>query len=1076
MIQSLPPTKTRHFLFTFSIRVSTCLIASFHFLVRDVILLVLLSGAGLLAQAQTIRYVKPRHSGDGSGSSWANASGNLQVMINASAANDQVWVAAGTYKPTSGNNRTISFTMKEGVSIYGGFTGSETSLSQRPAINLTTRSTTTLSGDIDNSPVDNSGNSYNVISNRSGLTNNAVLDGFVITGGNANGDILDEDGRGGGMYNNGRLSSCAPLIRNCAFVNNLATYGGAIYNDGFLGNSSPTLINCSFQANSAHSGGAIYNNGERSGTSSPTLANCSFEANSAPYGGAMYNYGIYPAASSPTLTNSSFQANSATAYGGAIYNYASGTQVLTNCSFQANSAPEGGAFFNLSTYLVLTNCVLWNNGGNNTFNSGSHLVTATYSLFDNTVTNYSTGTGNKTTSISPFAATTNTGLNGCSQALNAGDNAAYNSALGPATDLMGNPRFFNNGRIDMGAYEYQAVEGIIVTAPGVNTATVGVAFNQAFHISGGTAPYSYSLASGSLPAGLTLTTSGVLSGSPTQAGNFTFTVQVQETNTSCSGVSATYALRVASDMPIRYVRAAATGSGNSWADASGDLQSQINFAGAEQVWVATGTYRPTGTPAVSTNRSLSFSMKNGVLIYGGFTGNETALNQRAPGNMLATILSGDIGTEGDETDNSYHVFNNPPGLNNSAVLDGFLITGGNANSPHNSGGGMINNGNGAGNSCSPLIRNCLFLNNRADTQGGAIYNAGYTNGNSNPILINCVFRSNTANMGGAVYNDGSIGGNSNPSLTNCSFQSNLAALGGAMGNVGYQGNSRPVLTNCVVWDNGGASTFYNGPGASVGSNYGLFESSVTGYSTGTGNLTTTASPFLSVTDSRLRTGSPAIDAGDPNSTSAINGATDLAGNPRFIGERIDIGAYELQSAPLPVSLVRFTAQAQPDHTVLLSWKTASELNNKAYLIERSKDLRSFEPIGQVSDVGGTSNGSNTYLFIDTNPYQGTSYYRLKQVDLDGSSHTYPARSVIIKGNYGVYPNPVVDQQFTLNLDEPSSAILRLYSVNGREISLIHSASSASSTVIRPGSLLTPGIYLLTVEERGTLRQYRLIVV
>jgi hypothetical protein len=292
MIQPLPPTKTRHFVFAFSIRVSTCLIASFHFLVRDVILLVLLSGAGLLAQAQTIRYVKPRYSGDGSGSSWANASGNLQVMINASAANDQVWVAAGTYKPTSGTDRTISFTMKEGVGIYGGFAGSETSLSQRPAINLTTRSTTTLSGDIDNSPADNSGNSYNVISNRSGLTNNAVLDGFVITGGNANGDNLDEDGRGGGMYNNGRLSSCAPLIRNCAFVNNLATYGGAIYNDGFLGNSSPTLINCSFQANSAHSGGAIYNNGERSGTSSPTLANCSFEANSAPYGGAMYNYGI----------------------------------------------------------------------------------------------------------------------------------------------------------------------------------------------------------------------------------------------------------------------------------------------------------------------------------------------------------------------------------------------------------------------------------------------------------------------------------------------------------------------------------------------------------------------------------------------------------------------------------------------------------------------------------------------------------------------------------------------------------------------------------------------------------------
>ena len=176
------------------------------------------------------------------------------------------------------------------------------------------------------------------------------------------------------------------------------------------------------------------------------------------------------------------------------------------------------------------------------------------------------------------------------------------------------------------------------------------------------------------------------------------------------GVSAPYGLRVATASPIRYVRAGASGSGDSWADASGDLQTQINLVGTQQVWVAQGTYRPTST----TDRTISFSMKNGVTIYGGFaaSGNPTSPSERSPASFT-TVLSGDIGTVGNTADNSYHVVNNPVGLTNSAILDGFFITGGNANgsnAPNDAGGGMINNGNGTGNSCNPLIRNCLFLN------------------------------------------------------------------------------------------------------------------------------------------------------------------------------------------------------------------------------------------------------------------------------------------------------------------------------------------------------------------------------
>lgn len=114
-------------------------------------LFLLLCGVASL-HAQTIRYVKPVASGSGNGSSWANASSDLQVMIDASAANDEVWVAAGTYKPaayptgSSGgtSSRDYAFLLKDGVKVYGGFAGTETLLAQR---NYTTNPTT-LSGDI----------------------------------------------------------------------------------------------------------------------------------------------------------------------------------------------------------------------------------------------------------------------------------------------------------------------------------------------------------------------------------------------------------------------------------------------------------------------------------------------------------------------------------------------------------------------------------------------------------------------------------------------------------------------------------------------------------------------------------------------------------------------------------------------------------------------------------------------------------------------------------------------------------------------------------------------------------------
>ena len=226
------------------------------------------------------------------------------------------------------------------------------------------------------------------------------------------------------------------------------------------------------------------------------------------------------------------------------------------------------------------------------------------------------------------------------------------------------------------------------------------------------------------------------------------------------------------------MNANATGAGNglNWTDAFTDLQEALNYLCAQnltEIWVAQGTYKPT----TGTDRNSSFAMKNGVTLYGGFAGTETALTQRNP-TSFTTVLSGDLGPSYDTSDNCYHVINNPPGLTNSAVLDGFVITGSNANGngifSGLNGGGMLNNGGSAGNVCSPLIRNCIFQDNVAN-YGGALYNDGSSGGTSSPSLINCLFLSNFSGLGGALYNNGN-GGTSSPVLTNCSFLNNTALL------------------------------------------------------------------------------------------------------------------------------------------------------------------------------------------------------------------------------------------------------------------------------------------------------------
>jgi hypothetical protein len=179
---------------------------------------------------------------------------------------------------------------------------------------------------------------------------------------------------------------------------------------------------------------------------------------------------------------------------------------------------------------------------------------------------------------------------------------------------------------------------------------------------------------------------------------------------------------------IRYVSSTGANtdpvSATSWATSTTNLQGAINSLSATggEVWIANGLYKPT-TMAGPDSQTVSFSMRPNVAIYGNFVGNETLFNQRPILNMppgisqsSSTTLSGEIGDPGSTSDNSYHVIYNAPGLTNTAILDGFVITGGNANGALYAnfiGGGICNDGSGTGNFCNPTIRNCFFQANLA---------------------------------------------------------------------------------------------------------------------------------------------------------------------------------------------------------------------------------------------------------------------------------------------------------------------------------------------------------------------------
>ncbi len=292
--------------------------------------------------------------GEKNGCSWQNAFVDLQVAITKAAdldsGVDQIWVAKGIYTPAEpGGARTLSFNLLKNVEFYGGFPVGGSDFAERDWL----LNETILSGDLNNDDIDfvnNSENSYHVV-DATGVDATAILDGFVIQAGNADGSGPPDSDKGGGVY----MYDCSALLSSLNLRENIAIHGGGIYTEA----SEVNLLNVSFEDNIATaSGGGLNIVFPRS---NPLLTDVVFYSNRARFGG-----GLNIRAGQAILTNLTFNNNEAVgigARGGGLYNLNSNPTII-NTIFWGNTAADAGKqIYNNDSVPIISFSLIEDSGG-----------------------------------------------------------------------------------------------------------------------------------------------------------------------------------------------------------------------------------------------------------------------------------------------------------------------------------------------------------------------------------------------------------------------------------------------------------------------------------------------------------------------------------------------------------------------------------------------------------------------------------------------------------------------------------------------------------------------------------------
>jgi hypothetical protein len=174
------------------------------------------------------------------------------------------------------------------------------------------------------------------------------------------------------------------------------------------------------------------------------------------------------------------------------------------------------------------------------------------------------------------------------------------------------------------------------------------------------------------------------------------------------------------------------------------------------------------------------------------------------------------------------------------------------------------------------------------------------------------------------------------------------------------------------------------------------------------------------------------------------------------------------SITVPVELINFFAKPGKN-TIDLTWQTATEVNNKHFLIERSADGYSFQPIGKVEGAGN-SNSLNSYLFTDHDPVDGDNYYRLKQVDFNHSSQTSSIVSVsLLKKGFKVnnvhYKKNSSEVELNVESNQSSALKVNILDVTSRILSSnIFMLAEGNNHLTYLIDFLPQGVYILDITK------------
>jgi hypothetical protein len=726
--------------------------------------------------------------GPWTGTSWATAFQSVQAGLDAAAAagGGEVWVAEGTYSTTGDGDREVSFGLRGGVALFGGFQGSEAARNQRDWEIFPT----VLSGDI-GMPEDASDNARHVVVG----ADDAIIDGFTITGGNAipagpDGPVgpgvpggppgegerqthttpeeivaSSAGASGGGLLN----FDAAPVVRNCVIRDNQAGKGGGVYNM-VRGGGTPVFVNVIVRDNYAPRRGGGMANDLRT---NPLLVNVQFINNRTDEkGGGLYN----DFDCSPMIVNGLFVGNEADT-AAAMGNDGSSSPLIVNCTFADNVAADMGAGLYQGTYNpsgtssndpTVRNSIVW---GNVVSNFGPVSV---YNWADSApdirrsiVEGGYPGEGNL--DADPLFKDSGNGdyaLVEGSPAIDAG----ADGYLALSVDILGRAR---NGAADLGAYEWDADTGVATGAEEIQelVATLLEAASSRTQEEAGPPP------------------GGGRGWSAPQ-------VEAEEFEIPDHVVF------------VNGANKSGPGDGTSWETALQTVQAGIDAAeaaGGGEVWVSAGTY----TPADGDNRAASIALRPYVAVYGGFNGDESSREQR-DWEANETILSGDIGVAGEATDNSFHVVTGAQ----YAILDGVTVASGYADGEreHRHGGGMLNYFPES----SVTVRNVTFRDNYA-VNGGAMYNFNY----AYVMISDSIFVGNRAEFGGALhYNVGANG-----EVRDSIFEDNHALYRGGAVAIDY--GSSPVFTGVAFSGNStdghGGAAWVNTRAAQVGASQPVFE-------------------------------------------------------------------------------------------------------------------------------------------------------------------------------------------------------------------------------------------------------------